>query len=112
EQARNMKRLVDDLLTLSMLESDQGERMDAPFAIAPLLQRLLTEARALSSGQHTVTLEAGEPAEVRGNADELASAFGNLVSNAIRYTPPGGAITLRWRIEHDGSGVFSVTDTG
>jgi two-component system phosphate regulon sensor histidine kinase PhoR len=112
DQARNMKRLVDDLLTLSALESDQSERLDTPFAVAPLLQQLLAEARALSNGQHTVTLEAGEPAQVRGNMEELTSAFGNLVSNAVRYTPAGGAITLRWSIEIDGSAVFSVSDTG
>ena len=47
-----------------------------------------------------------------GSRDELASAFGNLVSNAIRYTPAGGTITLGWRIEGDGTGVFSVADTG
>jgi two-component system phosphate regulon sensor histidine kinase PhoR len=42
---------------------------------------------------------------------ELASAFGNLVSNAIRYTPPGGTVTLAWREAPDG-GRFSVEDTG
>ena len=47
-----------------------------------------------------------------GSRDELASAFGNLVSNAIRYTPAGGTITLGWRVEDDGTGVFSVADTG
>ena len=40
------------------------------------------------------------------------SAFGNLVSNAIRYTLDGGTITLAWQIDEDGCGVFSVTDTG
>jgi two-component system phosphate regulon sensor histidine kinase PhoR len=49
---------------------------------------------------------------VAGSREELASAFGNLVSNAIRYTPAGGTITLRWNIEADGTGVFAVTDTG
>ena len=47
-----------------------------------------------------------------GSRDELASAFGNLVSNAVRYTPDGGAITLAWRVEADGTGVFAVTDSG
>jgi two-component system, OmpR family, phosphate regulon sensor histidine kinase PhoR len=53
-----------------------------------------------------------EAAIVHASRDELASAFGNLVSNAVRYTPPGGTITLAWRIDQDGSGVFAVTDTG
>ena len=46
-----------------------------------------------------------------GNRDELHSAFGNLLSNAIRYTPKGGAILLRWS-ERDGQPVFSVQDSG
>ena len=70
------------------------------------------DAKALSQGMHTVALEIGDAAMVQGSRDELASAFGNLVSNAIRYTPSGGTITLAWRIDADGSGVFSVADTG
>jgi two-component system phosphate regulon sensor histidine kinase PhoR len=49
---------------------------------------------------------------VLGNRDELASAFGNLVSNAIRYTPDGGTITLGWHVDEEGRGAFSVADTG
>jgi two-component system phosphate regulon sensor histidine kinase PhoR len=46
-----------------------------------------------------------------GNTDELRSAFGNLISNAIRYTPAGGDISLNWAMR-DGQGVFSVQDSG
>jgi two-component system phosphate regulon sensor histidine kinase PhoR len=46
-----------------------------------------------------------------GNRDELHSAFGNLLSNAIRYTPDGGEILLRW-FERGGQPVFSVQDSG
>jgi two-component system phosphate regulon sensor histidine kinase PhoR len=46
-----------------------------------------------------------------GNRDELQSAFGNMLSNAIRYTPQGGTILLRW-FERDGQPVFSVQDSG
>ena len=47
-----------------------------------------------------------------GNRDELASAFGNLVSNAVRYTPDGGTITLGWHVDEEGRGAFSVADSG
>jgi two-component system phosphate regulon sensor histidine kinase PhoR len=47
-----------------------------------------------------------------GDTQELASAFGNLVSNAIRYTPAGGSITLSWALEEAGQATFAVTDTG
>ena len=112
EQARNMQRLVDDLLTLSALESEQNPLNETPFAIVPLLLALSADAKALSGGRHTIALDIGNAATVTGSRDELASAFGNLVSNAIRYTPDGGTITLRWRIAADGAGEFSVEDTG
>jgi two-component system phosphate regulon sensor histidine kinase PhoR len=59
-----------------------------------------------------VVLDLGDAATVSGSRDELASAFGNLVSNAIRYTPEGGTITLSWRVADNGTGLFAVTDTG
>jgi two-component system, OmpR family, phosphate regulon sensor histidine kinase PhoR len=111
EQARNMQRLVDDLLTLSALESEQNVAGEAEFAIVPLLLELSADAKALSGGRHEITLAIGDAATLLGSRDELASAFGNLVSNAVRYTPDGGRIALEWRITDTG-GEFSVTDTG
>jgi two-component system phosphate regulon sensor histidine kinase PhoR len=107
-----MHRLVDDLLALSALESEHNPPHDAEFAVVPLLLQLSADAKALSKGEHEVTLDIGEAAGISGDRDELASAFGNLVSNAIRYTPAGGSVTLRWRIDPDGTGVFAVRDTG
>jgi two-component system, OmpR family, phosphate regulon sensor histidine kinase PhoR len=112
EQAKNMQRLVADLLTLSALESDQNPLHDERFAIVPLLLSLSADAKALSKGTHEIALDIGEAATVLGSRDELASAFGNLVSNAVRYTPPKGTITLAWRVDDDGTGVFAVSDTG
>jgi len=112
EQARNMQRLVVDLITLSALESEHNGLVDERFAIVPLMLELSTEAKALSKGQHEVTLDIGDAANVQGSREELASAFGNLVSNGIRYTPSHGTIAIAWRVDPDGSGVFSVADSG
>ncbi|HLW12959.1 MAG TPA: phosphate regulon sensor histidine kinase PhoR [Casimicrobiaceae bacterium] len=111
-QASNMQRLVADLLTLSALENEQNVVHEERFDIAPLLLALSSDAKSLSGDEHRIGLDIRESAIVHGSRDELASAFGNLVSNAVRYTPPGGAITLGWRVDPDGSGVFAVTDTG
>ena len=112
EQASSMQRLVEDLLTLSALESEHNALVDDRFAIVPLLLAVSADAKSLSRGQHEVVLDLGDPATIAGSRDELASAFGNLVSNAIRYTPAGGKIGLAWRIDPDGTGVFSVRDSG
>ena len=111
-QARNMQRLVDDLLALSALESEQNLPQETAFAIVPLLLELSADAKALSQGEHAITLDIGEAATIAGNRDELKSAMGNLVSNAVRYTPPGGAIALTWSIGEDDVGTFSVRDAG
>ena len=112
EQARNMQRLVGDLLTLSALEGEHRPASEERFAILPLLLSVSADAKGLSNGRHVVELDVGEPALVSGSRDELASAFGNLVSNAVRYTPAGGRIGLAWRVEPSGAGVFSVRDSG
>jgi len=112
DQARNMQRLVDDLLTLSALESEQNIAGEAEFDIAPLLSELAADAKALSAGRQEITLSIANPATILGSREELASAFGNLVSNAVRYTPDGGRIALEWRIDAHGAGEFSVTDNG
>jgi two-component system phosphate regulon sensor histidine kinase PhoR len=112
EQAKNMQRLIADLLTLSALESEQNPVHEERFDVVPLLLALSNDAKALSKGAHRIELDVRDPATILGSRDELASAFGNLVSNAVRYTPADGMITLAWRIDSDGSGVFAVTDTG
>jgi two-component system phosphate regulon sensor histidine kinase PhoR len=76
-----------------------------------LLLQVSADAKALSAGRHEITLNMGYQANVLGSRDELASAFGNLVSNAVRYTPDGGRIALDWRVTADG-GEFAVADTG
>jgi len=111
EQAERMNRLVADLLTLSRLENSDQPPRDETVDIPALLEGLRTEALALSGGKHTIEIAAAAAGKLRGSADELRSAFGNLVFNAVRYTPPGGTISLAWR-RVDGAPVFSVTDTG
>ncbi|HYI85765.1 MAG TPA: phosphate regulon sensor histidine kinase PhoR [Burkholderiales bacterium] len=112
EQASRMQRIIEDLLTLSALDSAPPAADDRRIAVAPLMQRLKTDAEALSGGRHTIKMQLEEAsASLLGVEPELVSAFGNLVSNAIRYTPAGGTITLAWREGPEG-GRFSVEDTG
>ena len=77
-----------------------------------LLQSLQQEGQALSAGKHTLKLELDSKAKLQGCNAELRSAFGNLVSNAVRYTPQGGEIVMRWHEQADGKVAFSVQDSG
>jgi two-component system phosphate regulon sensor histidine kinase PhoR len=98
------------LLTLSKLESGaqvREEEVDIP----QLMQLLRTEGMGLSQGRHTVEIGKLERARLIGNNDELHSALGNLVSNAIRYTPAGGKITIGWE-RRDDMLCFTCRDTG
>lgn len=110
EQTRRMQRLVDDLLTLSRLENGQ-ELQEEAVDVPGLLQLLAAEAEGLSQGRHQIRLQIGSTRKLKGNFDELHSAFGNFVSNAVRYTAQGGVIAISWR-EVSGEGVFAVQDTG
>ncbi len=110
EQASRMNRLVEDLLMLSRLEAEETPLAEDDVDVPALVAELEAEARALSGGRHQIASTA-EPIRVRGSRDELRSAFGNLVSNAIRYTPSGGRIALGWRKYEDGA-VFEVQDSG
>jgi two-component system phosphate regulon sensor histidine kinase PhoR len=111
EQADRMNRLVADLLALSRLENSDQPPRDETVDVPALLESLRTEALALSAGKHQIEIAETSASKLRGSTDELRSAFGNLLFNAVRYTPAEGKITLAWR-KVDGAPTFSVTDTG
>jgi len=111
EQAQRMQRLVEDLLTLSRLESADNPPAEDPVDVPLLLRMLYDDAMALSADRHRIVLALESKAWVRGSIDELRSAFGNLVTNAVRYTPAGGEITLSWQADGN-EARFEVRDTG
>src|SRR5690606_9635457 len=110
-QATRMRRLVEDLLTLSRLENTQNALGEEEVDVVKLLRGLFQEAQSLSAGRHKISLNLFSQAMILGSEDELRSAFENLVSNAVRYTPEGGKISLNWTVEN-GRGLFYVQDSG
>lgn len=111
DQTSRMRRLIEDLLTLSQLESGATVTQDTEIDMNSQLNMLMHEAQGLSNGKHQISLEADTNIGLSGAAEELHSALGNLVSNAIRYTPAGGEIKLIWRMRGE-EAVFSVKDSG
>ncbi len=111
EQTYRMEHLVDDLLTLSRLENELNVLQEEDVDMRQLVHVLQEEGLSLSGKRHRLHLELESNCGLLGNRNELHSAFGNLVSNAVRYTPAGGNITLRWQ-ERSGLPVFSVQDSG
>ncbi len=110
-QTTTMQRLVEDLLTLSTIEHALQDPALEPIAMTPLLETIATDMRALSGGSHHILVESAGPHRVLGAPNEIDSAVRNLVSNAVRYTPSGGQIVIRWQ-NCGTDAVLSVIDTG
>ena len=111
DQAGRMQRLVEDLLTLSRLEGAHNPLVEAPVDVPRLIGQVCDDARAMSGGAHAIELDLAVADWLVGSEEELRSACGNLVSNAVRYTPAGGTVKVAWRRDGDAL-VFSVQDTG
>lgn len=110
EQSKRMQAIVQDLLTLSSIESappPENELVD----MVSLIDKLRRDAEALSAGKHVIVVDSDGHGDLRGSEAELTSAFGNLVANAVRYTPAGGTVRLSWKATAQG-GEFAVEDSG
>jgi two-component system phosphate regulon sensor histidine kinase PhoR len=110
EQGYRMQNLVEDMLTLTRLESIDYPMRPERVAMHVLLESILQEAEALSGGKHVILLDIDGP-DIHGSTDELRSAFGNLVSNAVRYTPAEGRISITWTLVN-GNPQLIVQDSG
>lgn len=112
-QNERLIRLTDDLLDLSRLESQTGPADHAALDLAPLLRACCEPAAARAEQADiafTLALPDG-PLPVLGNADQLARAVGNVLDNAVKFTPPGGAVAVRAAAD-DAAVVITVADNG
>lgn len=112
EQCKRMDSLVNQLLSLSRIEGARKQDKDKPIDVPNMLRIIATEANSLNQDKrHNIEFKVDEQLDVRGAADELRSAFSNLVFNAIHYTKPNGHIVVEWS-EREGMPYFAVTDNG
>ena len=112
QQTDRMQVLVSDLLTLAQLEGSPRPPADHWLPLVSLLQRAAADGSTLSAGRHQISLAEPPAIELAGLEVELYSAVANLVINAVRYTPEGGEIHIRWLARADGGGEIEVRDTG
>ncbi|MEJ7929582.1 phosphate regulon sensor histidine kinase PhoR [Ramlibacter sp. AN1015] len=115
QQAQRMQSLVNDLLTLSRLEGSPSPGVGEWVPVDSLTAQCESDARALSEllgKQHLLEFESVPELAVAGAQGELHSALSNLVTNAVRYTPAGQGIRVRWRVLDTGEAECSVHDSG
>src|SRR5690606_31420790 len=111
EQARRMQAIVDDLLTLSTLEASPSGA-GRPVRVGDLIETALQQARSPSKDQHVFVVHVNPALCVTGIESVLASGISNLLTNAVRYTPKDGTITVSWYLTESGTACYSVQDTG
>lgn len=109
--SHQMGRLIQDLLTLSSLEARANLADQTRVPVKTLVDELVVSAEAISDGKHTLIIDIPPDLSILGSAMALRSIFGNLINNAVNYTPADGSITISWR-ETEREGIFSVQDTG
>lgn len=110
-QTSRMRLIIEDLLTLSRIESNNEVPTTSVINMTMLLTMIQNDANALSSSKHNIQLNVDKTLDIKGSREELLSAFTNLVSNAVRYTPEGGDVTINWQLANK-QAVFSVQDSG
>lgn len=112
KQTARMQTLIEDLLTLSSLETEYQTHKEEVVSVPDMLTNICKEARAVSGEHgHVISLEVQPDLRIHGNRKELYSAFSNLIMNAVQYTPAHGAITIRWYADAAGAHM-QVSDTG
>ena len=107
-------RLVQQLLTLARQEPDVADRPLAAVDLKAVTRRVLAEHAALAAEKNIdlgISHEDAALPSVKGDFEALRVLLGNLVDNAIRYTPPGGAVDVALR-SRDGTARVEVADTG
>jgi signal transduction histidine kinase/DNA-binding response OmpR family regulator/CHASE3 domain sensor protein len=110
-EAVRLTALINNFLDLQRIEAGGFTLSIEPLDLGPLLRQAV-ELYAGQSGNHEITLElADEPLRVAADEDRIAQLIGNLVSNAIKYSPAGGPVTIE-ASRVDGMARVSVVDRG
>jgi two-component system phosphate regulon sensor histidine kinase PhoR len=110
QQTERMRTLLEELMTLTRLEEEEQPDVSEQVDVAALLNDIYNDALSIDKGRHDIKLST-EPVILGGNREELHTAFMNLVTNAIRYTPEQGNISIFCNADKHGIHV-GVEDKG
>jgi two-component system, OmpR family, phosphate regulon sensor histidine kinase PhoR len=110
-QTERMRAVVDGLIELSRLESTSGEAGQELVDVGGMLTLIRRDVLALEYRPAKIGLDLASDAKLLGAESEIHSIFANLISNAVKYTPPEGRIDISWWVDADGAH-FSVADSG
>lgn len=110
-QAERMRGIINDLLELSRLEAGGTPPEEQDVDVGGMLALLRRDLLGQELRPRAITLAADTAAHLRGAESEIHSIFSNLVSNAVKYTPPEGEVEIRWWVD-DAGGHVAVRDTG
>ena len=112
QQTQRMAQLIQDLIALSKLETDERERVHDKVRLSSLIQSVVQDAQALSGGnRHQFVVTGDSTISLRGNEGELRSAFSNIVYNATNYSAANAIIAISFERKADGVEVV-VKDNG
>jgi len=112
EQLNRMNSLVNQLLTLSKIEAAPMHELDEVVNVPAMLEVLEKEATSLSGDkEHKLEFDIDKSLRVLADEDQLRSAISNLVYNAVKYTPAGATVKVRWYQTSRGA-CLDVSDTG
>ncbi len=110
-QSERMRSLIEELLQLSKLENSGDLQEDQCVDVPGLLALIRKDVLTLSHRPQDINLTIEADVCLRGSETELQSVFANLISNAVKYTPPEGSVGIRWWSDAEGAHL-SVSDTG
>ncbi|WP_111496958.1 MULTISPECIES: phosphate regulon sensor histidine kinase PhoR [Marinobacter] len=112
QQSERMEALITDLILLAKLETGEQHVDDRVTDVSALIRQTCSDARAFSGDSgHEIDMNIGERHYLFGDENQLRSAFSNIIFNAVKYTPAGGTIKVRWYTDRDGAHL-AVKDSG
>ncbi len=112
QQTQRMQHIVEDLLLLSRLETDRTRPPSEVVSVPAVLSMIEESVEPLvEEKKQSLQIECDPGLRILGAEKELYSAFSNLVTNAVRYTPEGGSISVHWYRDERGAHL-EVKDSG